>query len=112
MHNCTTQTYHSHRKPRKCSNFIISMFCTAKISHTCHGSAKNAKCKDPAMRVSISFTSYDESIAIDTTIRPKRMMGKNITTALYVIGISIAIASPLLNNVSSAFATVLLIQKS
>lgn len=65
---------------------------------------------DTFMRVPISFAT--KLSAIDTTTRPERMMAKYITTALYVIGISIAIASPLLNNVSSAFATVLGIQYS
>lgn len=65
---------------------------------------------DTFMRVPISLGA--KLSAIDTTTRPERMMAKYITTALYVIGISIAIASPLLNNVSSAFATILGIQYS
>ena len=43
--------------------------------------------------------------AIDTTTNPANTMAKYIITALTVIGMSIAIASPFVNAASSALAT-------
>lgn len=58
---------------------------------------------DILMRVAISFAA--KLSAIDTTTYPARTIAKYIITAVDVIGMSIAIASPLVKIISSAFAT-------
>lgn len=54
-------------------------------------------------RVAISFGA--KLSAIDTTINPASTIAKYIITAVTVIGMSMAIASPLEKLASSAFAT-------
>lgn len=58
---------------------------------------------DIRKRVAISLGA--KLSAIDTTTNPASTIAKYIITAVAVIGMSMAIASPLLNLASSAFAT-------
>lgn len=58
---------------------------------------------DTRKRVAISFAA--KLSGIDTTTNPASTIAKYIMTEFTVIGISIAIASPFENIVSSAFAT-------
>lgn len=67
---------------------------------------KTAFAFDTRKRVAISLGA--KLSAIDTTTSPASITARYIMAAMLVMGMSIAIASPLQNSMSSAFATNLL----
>lgn len=67
---------------------------------------KTALVFDTRKRVAISLGA--KLSAIDTTTSPASITARYMMTAILVMGMSMAIASPLQNSKSSAFATNLL----